>query len=123
VNVEQVGVYRVRIAETFPGGLTCSTESADVTIVAPESDKLFIFPSPNNGKFTVSYYNASGATSQRRIVIVDSEGKKVYDRIFPVSGAYTLLNIDLRTASRGIHIVQVGDATGTRLASGKVHIR
>jgi hypothetical protein len=123
VNVEQVGSYRVRLSETYSSGLTCSAQSADVVINATESDKLFIFPSPNDGRFTVSYYNISVTASQRRIVITDSEGKKVYDRLFAVSGPYTLLNIDLRSASRGIYVVQVGDAAGTRLATGKVHVR
>lgn len=123
VNVEQVGTYRVGIQELFPGGLTCANQSADVVVEAAVSDKLFIFPSPNDGRFTVSYYNNGGNSTQRRIIITGAGGARVYDQIFPVSGPYTLLNIDLRKASRGIYFVTVGDAAGTKLAEGKVHIR
>ncbi|MFZ9386724.1 MAG: reprolysin-like metallopeptidase [Chitinophagaceae bacterium] len=123
VNVEQVGSYRVTIQEVWGSGLTCAAQSSDVVIDAAVSDKLFIFPSPNDGRFTVSYYNNGGNSSQRRIVIVDAKGAKVYDRQFPISGSYTLLNIDLRQVNRGIYFVLVGDATGARLAEGKVHIR
>lgn len=123
VNVEQIGTYRVTIQETFGSGLTCSNQSADVVIGATPSPKLFIFPSPNDGRFTVSYYNNGGNITQRRIVIVDAKGAKVYDQIFPIAGPYTLLNINLRNAGRGIHFVMVGDASGAKLVEGKVHIR
>jgi hypothetical protein len=123
VNVEQTGTYKVTIQEAFASGLICSNQSADVVISATVSDKLFIFPTPNNGKFTVSYYNNGGASTQRRIIILDSRGSKVYDSQFPITGPYTLLNIDLRSGSRGIYYVVVGDASGKKLASGKVHVR
>jgi hypothetical protein len=123
VDVEHTGVYKVTIQEVFVSGLVCSNQSADVVVGATASDKLFIFPTPNNGRFTVSYYNNGGASTQRRIVIVDSKGTKVYDSQFPITGPYTLLNIDLRSGSRGIYYVLVGDASGKKLASGKVHVR
>lgn len=123
VNVEQVGAYRVNVQETFPGGLVCAASSTVVQIDAAISDKLFIFPSPNDGRFTVSYYNNGGTSTQRRIIITDAKGARVYDRIFPINGSYTLLNIDLRSANRGIYFVTVGDAAGAKLAEGKVHVR
>ncbi|MBK6827948.1 MAG: T9SS type A sorting domain-containing protein [Chitinophagaceae bacterium] len=123
VNVEQVGTYRVNILKTYPSGLSCSNQSADVVIEATISDKLFIFPSPNDGRFTVSYYNNGGTSTQRRIIIHDTKGARVYDRQFNITGAYTLLPIDLRSANRGIYFVSVGDAGGAKLVEGKVHIR
>ena len=123
MNVEQVGTYRVNILETYPSGLSCSNQSADVVIEATISDKLFIFPSPNDGRFTVSYYNTGGTSTQRRIIIHDTKGARVYDCQFNITGAYTLLPIDLRSANRGIYFVSVGDASGAKLVEGKVHIR
>lgn len=122
VNVEQIGTYRVRVQETFTSGAVCSALSSDIVIDAKVSDKLFIFPSPNDGRFTVSYYNSAGANTQRRIVIFDAKGAKVYDRQFNINGPYTLMNIDLRAAQRGIYIVVVGDAAGNKLVEGKVHV-
>ena len=123
VNVEQVGTYKVRVQETFGSGITCASESANLVIDAKVSDRLFIFPSPNDGRFTVSYYNNGGNSTQRRIIIVDAKGARVYDKMFPVNGPYTLIPVDLRVASRGIYLVLVGDATGKKLAEGKVHVR
>ncbi len=123
VNVEQVGTYRVNILETYGSGLSCSNQSLNVVIEATISDKLFIFPSPNDGRFTVSYYNNGGTSTQRRIIIHDTKGARVYDRQFTITGAYTLLPIDLRSVNRGIYFVSVGDAGGAKLVEGKVHIR
>ncbi|HEY6064155.1 MAG TPA: M36 family metallopeptidase, partial [Chitinophagaceae bacterium] len=123
VNVEQVGDYQVRIQETFAGGLVCSNQSAVVSITATPSPKLFIFPSPNDGRFTVAYYNNGGASTKRTISIFDSEGALVYQSKFDISGAYTLIPVDLRKHSTGIDVVVIYDQNGIKLAEGKVHVR
>ena len=102
VNVEQVGTYKVTIKEVF-SGVTCSNQSADVVINATVSDRLFIFPSPNDGNFTVSYYNNGGSSTKRKIAIYDSKGASVYNAEFTISGSYTLLKINLEKAARGLY--------------------
>lgn len=124
VNVERTGTYQMQIQEIFSApSLVCSNQSAIVTISAAVSSNLFIFPSPNDGRFTVSYYNNGGASTKRKIAIFDSKGANVYNREFAIAGPYTLLNINLERGSRGIYYVVVGDATGFKLADGKVHVR
>lgn len=122
-NVESLGTYQVTVRETWPSTLFCTSLSQIVTIDATVSSKLFIYPSPNDGRFTVSYYNNGGTSTQRTIIIFDSKGAKVFTGQFPVAGPYTLIPIDLTRISRGIHYVVVGDATGKKLAEGKVHVR
>ncbi len=124
-NIEKVGTYKVNIQELWTSGLACTNQSSVITLTATVSDKLFIFPSPNDGRFTVAYYNNGSNATNRRIVIFSTAGQKVYDRIFPITGAYTLLNIDLRYVSpvHGIYYVMVGDANGNKLVDGKVHVR
>ena len=119
-DISRLGAYQVRIQETFAGGLTCSNQSAIVTISAGISNKVFIFPSPNDGQFTVSYYNTGGANATRTVTVYDSKGARVYNAKFPVTGFYTLLPIDLRPAQRGIYYVVIGDDTGKKMADGKV---
>ena len=123
VNIEQVGDYQVKIAETWPSSLVCQNQSAVVSIIPVVSSKLFIFPSPNDGRFTVSYYNNGGTATKRKIIIADAKGAIVYNGEFSITGAYTLININLEKANTGIYIIAVGDAAGKRLAVGKVHIR
>jgi len=124
INVEEVGNYQVTIQEVFSSpSIVCSNQSAVITIDATVSNKLFIFPSPNDGNFTVSYYNNGGTSTQRAIVIFDSKGNQVYNRKFSIVGAYTLIPINLERVNRGIFYVVVGDNSGKKLAEGKVHVR
>jgi hypothetical protein len=122
-NVEKTGSYQAGIQEVWTSGLTCSTLSPIVVIDAPVSSKLFIFPSPNNGRFTVSYYNAGGSSTSRTITVYDSRGSKVEYKKFTVSGPYTLLSIDVRPALKGVYYVVVGDANNKKLAEGKVMVQ
>jgi Fungalysin metallopeptidase (M36)/PA domain/Fungalysin/Thermolysin Propeptide Motif len=121
-DISRLGAYQVRIQETFAGGLTCSNQSAIVTISAAISNKVFIFPSPNDGQFTVSYYNNGGASATRTVTVYDSKGARIYNAKFPVTGFYTLLPVDLRPAQRGIYYVVIGDDTGKKMADGKVMV-
>jgi hypothetical protein len=123
VNVEKTGTYQVGIQETWPAGLVCSNLSPIVTIVAPPSSKLFMFPNPNNGIFTLSYYNSGGASTSRTATVYDSHGVKIQDRKFTVTGTYTLVTIDIKSAQKGIYLVVVGDANGKTLAKGKVAVQ
>lgn len=123
VNVEKVGSYQTRIVETWPSTLFCSNLSQVVVIDAPVSSKLFIFPSPNDGRFTVSYYNNGGNSTSRTVTIYDSRGSRVQHKKFTVAGAYTLLSIDLRPAQGGVYYVVVGDNAGKVLADGKVLVQ
>ena len=123
VDITQVGSYQTTVRESWLGGLVCSASSAVVNITALVSDKLFIFPSPNDGNFQVSYYNSGGVNTQRRITIYDSKGSLVFDRKFAITGSYTLIPINLERGSRGIYYVVVGNASGVKLAEGKVHVR
>jgi hypothetical protein len=122
VNVTNLGSYQVRIQETWPGNLVCSNQSQVVTIDAAPSQKLFIFPSPNDGVFTVSYFNSTGGSSNRTVTIYDSKGAKLYHAKFAITGPYTLLSINVRPALTGIYYVVVGDEAGKKLVDGRVMI-
>lgn len=122
VDITKTGAYQVGIRETWPSGLFCSANSQSVMINATVSNKLFIFPSPNDGNFSVSYYHGGSAASKRQLTIFDGKGALVYAREFSISGPYTILPVDLRNKARGIYYVVVGDANGEKLVEGKVHV-
>jgi hypothetical protein len=123
VNAEKTGSYQVKIQEVFASGLACANQSAEAKINAASSNKLFIFPSPNDGKFTLSYYNNTGANTSRTITVFDAKGVKVYSSRQTVSGAYTLLNVDIKPVQSGIYFVILGDANGKKIAAGKILVR
>jgi hypothetical protein len=118
-TVTDLGNYQVTITNTTTG-VSCQSQVRNIKDSA--SSKLFIFPSPNNGQFTVSYYNPTGASTSRTVTIYDSRGARVYNRRFTISGPYTLIPVDLRPAQGGIYQVVVGDAGGNKLISGKVMV-
>lgn len=124
VTIETVGTYQVIIKEEFapdannPNTIVCTNQSQAVVITAEVSERLFIFPNPNSGQFTVSFYNSVSGTSQRTVTIYDSRGAKVYHSAFTVVGSYTLLPISLPTASRGVYHLVVGNSDGKKIAKG-----
>jgi photosystem II stability/assembly factor-like uncharacterized protein len=122
-NVEKVGSYQVNISETHSSGLTCNSISPVVKLIAPRSDQLFIYPIPNDGRFTVSYYNVALTNSSRTITVFDAKGSKVYHKKMPINGAYTLLNVDIKPAQGGVYVVVVSDDKEKTLAQGKIIVK
>ena len=120
VNVNQLGNYHVVVTNTSPGGTSCT--SALQNIKDSVSSKLFIFPSPTDGQFTVSYYNTGGGSTSRTVTIYDSKGAKVYNAKVSISGPYTLIIIDMRKAQAGIYIVVLRDLNGNEIARGRLLI-
>jgi hypothetical protein len=118
-NVTKLGNYQVEILDPITG---CNNTSNILTIRDSASTKLFVFPSPNNGRFTVSYHNPPGTPTSQTLAIYDSKGQKVYHRKLNVNGPYELHDIDLTTSTGGIYYVVLGDQTGKVLADAKVLI-
>lgn len=121
VTVNNLGVYRAVVTDQATG--TCINQSNTLTIAASPSDKLFIFPSPNDGQFTVTYYNGQTVSTTQGITIYDSYGRRVYNNVFPVNQAYQLHKIDLRRYSAGVYHVVIRDYSGKKIKTGKVVIR
>jgi len=119
VDSVEVGNYKVQIINPTTG---CNNESNVLTIGTTASTNLFIFPTPNDGRFTVSYYNASGAAGKQTLAVYDSRGQRVYNAQLNVNGPYTLHDINLRGSAKGIYYVVIGDGSGKKITEGKVMI-
>jgi hypothetical protein len=120
VDSVEVGAYKVKIVNQATG---CNNESNELVIGASSSDRLFIFPNPNNGQFSLSYFNASGTSTQQTIRVYDDHGMLVYAAKVSVTGPYTIFTVNLKQVARGVYLVVVGDAAGKRLAKEKIIIR
>jgi hypothetical protein len=119
-DVEHTGTYMVSASETWADGSVCQSQSQPVTVGVEASNRLFIFPSPNDGRFTVSYYNSESSAANRSIIVYDAKGAMVHREVFAISGPYTLLNIDITPAQRGSYTIVVHDVAGKKLAQGIV---
>ena len=122
VDVTGLGNYIVKIEESWPDGNICVNESQTVAITGEPSTNLFIYPSPNNGQFKVSYYNNAAGNTRQTVVVYDAKGAKVYHKLFTFSGPYQLHDIDLRGKAKGVYFVVIGDADGKKIIDGKVLI-
>jgi hypothetical protein len=120
-TVNSLGSYRVIVTS---GTGSCQSELLDIT--ATPSTKLFIFPSPNNGLFKVSYYTANASTAnptKQNITIYDSYGRRVLNKEYEVRQAYQLHQMDLRAYGAGIYYVVLREANGNKIKTGEVVVR
>jgi hypothetical protein len=117
-GVTGLGSYTAQINNTTTG---CGNVSAAFSITAKPSPLLFIFPSPNNGKFTIAYYNSGGST-KRNVAIYDTRGALVLQKTFSITQSYQLLDINMMPDASGIYLVILRDALGKEVATGKVMI-
>ncbi len=120
VSINEIGNYYAIVKETYPSSLQCNSTTATLAITASESNQLFIFPTPNNGTFKVSYYNSSITSTKRSIAVYDEKGAQVYKKEFDITGAYSTQNVQLKRPSAGIYVVVIFDINGKKLVEGKV---
>jgi Metallo-peptidase family M12B Reprolysin-like/Secretion system C-terminal sorting domain len=117
--IANLGDYMVIISDANG----CINQSQVIRIADSANNKLFIYPSPNDGQFTIAYHNAGASGTKQIITIYSSKGEKVYNKEFPVNVAYELLSIDLRRNGAGIYYVMLSDATGKRIKTSEVLVR
>ena len=121
ITVDDFGEYYVVATNVNTG---CSGTSNRVTVMDSVSNTLFIYPNPNKGTFQVRYYNQGGASVDRTINVYDERGARVFSRKYTFSGVYGRMDVVLDgiTAS-GTYFVDLRDASGKRLANGKVVVK
>ncbi len=120
-TVNSLGSYRV-IVSSATG--SCQSELKEIT--AEPSGKLFVFPSPNDGRFTVSYYTAGASltnSTKQSITIYDSYGRRVLNREYPVSQPYQLHQIDMRPNGTGVYYIVLREANENKIKTGEVIVR
>ena len=124
VGIDGVGSYSV-----VATGQGCSSTAATTTgspIVIGDStcvDRLFIYPSPNSGKFQVRYFfNTSSSTQLPTMVnVYDQKGARVFTRRY-VGAAYQAMNVDLGAHGKGIYRVELTADNGDRIKTGSVMV-
>ena len=125
VNVDGFGYYTVLVKD--PNGCTNNfTTPANILISDSATNNiLFIYPSPNSGKFQVRYYfdNKNGNnTPATSVNVYDEKGARVFTRLFAPGLGYGLMSIDLGAHGRGVYRVDLLDGNGSRLQTGSVMV-
>ncbi len=116
VGITGLGQYRLRVEDANG----CADISNVLRISDSVSSNLFIYPSPNNGNFTVAYYHSGGGNSVQQVMVYNAGGALVFQRSYKVAQPYQLHPVTVFSAARGVYMVIVKDGQGNQLASGKV---
>lgn len=121
VNLNTIGTYQVTVTDING----CINTSAITSITAAVSDKLFIYPNPSTGRFTVQLY-ANGEHDERTVGVYDAKGVRVaWQKVVlgSSSNAYPPVVFDLPGVASGVYNVIVTHKTSKKVISGKVLIR
>ena len=119
VAVTNMGDFKVFVTDANG----CTAQSQVISIADSANNKLFIYPSPNDGRFNVVYYNQRNTSVERTLSIFSSKGEKVYYNKFTVSQAYQVIAIDLRRHGADVYYVVLGDGSGAKLKTGEVLVQ
>ena len=118
ISVDQLGTYK--LTYTDPNG--CTSTSGTITISAQPSDNLYVYPIPNNGQFTVRFFNQPNESATIRVF--DSKGAKYYERTVVMGNSYSTIEVDLGTnVSSGVYIVELVNGQGKRVATRSIVVR
>jgi hypothetical protein len=120
IDLGKIGNYTVTVTNTT--GLACSNTSNALAIADSATTKLFIYPSPNAGDFSVVYYTPA-ANTINTIIIYDSKGSMVFRKNYTINSSYQLMTVDMKKNGKGIYRVLLYDRTGKKLGQGSVVIQ
>ena len=125
VGIDGIGPYTVRA--TAQGCSSADSTTTPQTITIGDSTgvtKLFIYPSPNNGKFQVRYFSDinNGSKNPAMLNVYDERGTRVFSRYYGISSGFQQMDVDLGAHSSGIYRVDLLDLNGDRIKTGSVMV-
>ena len=118
VDVDSLGYYKVAIVDING----CKNTSDVFEISEAVSTNLFVYPNPNNGNFQVRYYSTKGNKPVRTMLIYDSKGALVYNKVYTTAAPFARMDVNFKSFSKGIYAIILLDAAGKRLATGKASV-
>jgi hypothetical protein len=118
VFANETGNYKVKV--TAASG--CNATSTNAFVASAASNTLFISPNPNKGIFNVSFNNGAANLLSRTLNVYDSKGARVFTQTYNNNVPFSFMKVDISSKSKGTYFVELRDATGKKLASGKVKV-
>jgi hypothetical protein len=119
VGVDGLGTYTAK----FVSDNNCMAVSNEVVIRDSASARMFIGPNPNNGQFTVRYYQqGSNDVKPRQLMVFDSKGALVFSKAFTPYAPYSSMEVNLRGHAHGIYFVRLVDGNGKVIGKDQVRI-
>jgi hypothetical protein len=111
----QGGSYHVVVSDG-----PCSAQSNVLLITAiptvSQLNTLSLYPSPNNGLFTIKGQMQS-ANGEAKMIITDVTGRIVYQQILRIESSAIEQNVTLTSVPAGIYMVKIMTSSGTQVLS------
>ncbi len=115
ITVNGIGVWTVTYTDVFGCSVT-----GTITILPKTTDKLFVYPSPNDGHFHVRI-NIQVA-QYMTLRVFDAVGKIVYNYFFNNAVPFFDVQVDLHQYSAGPYFVELLDENGKKVARKEIII-
>jgi subtilisin-like proprotein convertase family protein len=125
VGVDGVGTYTIKVTDINGcSNIALASTPASLTVGAAETTQLFIYPSPNSGKFQVRYFNdlSNGQNGPAIINVYDSKASRVFTRRYILGPGYQAMQVDLASHGKGIYRVDLLNTNGERIKTGNVMV-
>lgn len=121
VGLNDLGSYTV---EAIDAKDNCNGTSSPVVVKDSLTNKLFIYPNPNNGEFNISYYNGTGTSGKKQtLTIFNDHGARVYVHNFTINPGYSVENIKVPGLVSGLYLISINDNNGEKIFTEKVLIK
>ncbi len=122
VPVDDDGIYTVTLTDPTTG---CTSAVSTVTTNTLTSDNLlldrvFIYPNPVSTIMNVRFNTSNSATRGTMLNIYDEKGARVMSKQYAIVGTLGRMDVDMSRLPEGTYMVYIMDATGKKLATGKV---
>lgn len=116
LSVDNTGSYTV--VYTDLNG--CAGTPASATITATPSEKLWVYPNPNSGRFQARFYNQLNEPATVRVI--NAAGQVVKEVLVTTGMSYSRIDIDLGSNAPGIYIIKVFGQNGREIDVKRISV-
>ena len=117
-NIDGLGTYKATVTDVN-GCVNSSSNS--ITLTAEESDRLWIYPNPNDGNFQVRLYHSADLNEKRVVSVYTENGVLVETREYSLdnlTSPYLKMDFKLPRLAPGAYVVKVAHKYTGKETSG-----
>ncbi len=117
--LDEFGTYQVTAIDVATG---CSGISNTVTVsdFSGEKNRLLLSPNPTKDIVKINYYSSSAIAQGTMISVYDSKGGNIITKGLSILGSYGSGEVNLSKMSGGTYLIILREASGKKIASGRV---